>query len=76
MMRRKCLEKGHKWEDFPMLPLVFCHRWRCDAQAVSRWADPRIAEPLHNAIPEEDRVPPVELAAGRVVRKWTEGSRA
>lgn len=62
-IRQRCLRRGHKFREIEgaPLPYVFCHRLRCDASAVSRWADPRIAIQLHNAIPLEVRFPPVEL---------------
>lgn len=65
MIREKCKRDGHKFREVAGVPLpyVFCARWRCDASAVSRWADPRIAVDLHNAIPIENRFPPVELDA-------------
>ena len=63
-IREKCLCDGHKFREIAGVPLpyVFCRRWRCDASAVSRWADPRIAVDLHNAIPLAKRFPQVELA--------------
>lgn len=62
-MRKKCIKKGHKFKEIVGVPLptVYCARFRCGATAVSRWVDPSIAASLHNAIPREDRFPPVEL---------------
>jgi hypothetical protein len=73
-MRKKCLASGHRFGSTIGLPFVFCTRWWCSASAVSVWAPPDLAVNLHNAIPKEDRVPPVELAEdGSVVRQWEEG---
>jgi hypothetical protein len=68
--RKKCERVGHKFRDIGVpLPYVFCARWRCEASAVSHWADPRIAVDLHNAIPIENRFPPVDLGPdGQVIR--------
>jgi len=72
MMRKKCLHGEHKFiTNAPpgALPYVYCARWKCTATAVAIWVDADIAYSLHNAIPEEDRWPPVELGDdGTVVR--------
>lgn len=70
-MRNKCLKKGHKWREHEglMLPYVFCARWWCHAAAVSRWADDVVAVNLHNAIPRENRFPPVELNDDNTIKE-------
>ena len=62
-VRKKCERDGHKFREIEGVPLpyVFCARWRCDVSAVSRFADPRPAVELHNAIPLAKRYPPVDL---------------
>lgn len=59
---RRCAERGHKWGDLGIpCPYVFCRRWGCDKSAVSRWARPDHAAAMHNAIPPENRFPPVTI---------------
>lgn len=75
-MRRRCLTRGHKFRSFmPGAPYVFCARWRCSASAVGYAAsDPVTAAAMHNAIPREDRFPPVELTPdGAVASEWEQG---
>lgn len=72
MMRRKCLETDHKFATAAppgALPYVFCRRWFCSASAVAMWVDDALAVALHNAIPEADRWPPVELAEDGTVAR-------
>jgi hypothetical protein len=70
-MRKKCLNKGHKFKEIQgvNLPFIYCSRWRCQAAAVSRWADPSFAVSLHNAIPREHRFPPVELNEDNTIKE-------
>jgi hypothetical protein len=67
----ECNNGRHKFKEIEgvMLPYVYCARWRCDASAVSRWADPALAVQLHNAIPEDKRFPPVELHPNGTVKR-------
>ncbi len=75
VMRRTCLERGHKWRELIGIPYTYCTRWLCAGSAVSMWANPAMAVDLHNVIPRERRVPPVEIAEDgeTVLEKWEEG---
>lgn len=69
-VRKKCVRDGHRFTEIAGVPLpyVFCSRWFCDGCAVSRWAPAILAVEMHNAIPMENRFPPVTLdAEGNVV---------
>lgn len=61
-MRKKCLRDGHVFEGFIFPPYyVFCKRWFCAASAVGTPPTTAMAVSMHNAIPAENRWPPVEL---------------